>query len=171
MPVAVLYLKHNIREFTKLVDSLVQRKDTTEPAEMIMMLRESLDYDRWISEDDIPSPDENLIANLKELQIVSSKYKDIPTFLKYTDSIKEQLRNDKEGVSLMTIHKSKGLEFPVVLCIEFVDRGLPNKSGDIEEERRIATWGYSERGFSCKCLTRQPLWEDQPSNHRFWMKF
>ena len=142
-PVAVPYLKHNIREFTKLVDSLMQRKDTTEPAEMIMMLRESLDYDRWISEDDIPSPDDNLIANLNELQIAASKYKDIPTFLNYTDSFKEQLRNDKEGVSLMTIHKSKGLEFPVVFCIGFVDGVLPNKCGDIEEERRIAFVGIS----------------------------
>ena len=121
----------------------MQRKVTTEPAEMIMMLRESLDYDRWISEDDIPSPDDNLIANLNELQIAASKYKDIPTFLNYTDSFKEQNRNDKEGVSLMTIHKSKGLEFPVVFCIGFVDGVLPNKCGDIEEERRIAFVGIS----------------------------
>ena len=107
-PVAVPYLKHNIREFTKLVDSLMLRKDKTEPAEMIMMLRESLDYDLWISEDDIPSPDDNLIANLNELQIAASKYKDIPTFLNYTDSFKEQLRNDKDGESLMTISQIKG---------------------------------------------------------------
>jgi len=142
-PVVVPYLKHNIREFTNLIDSLMQRKGNTEPAEMIMMLRESLDYDRWISEDDIPSPDDNLIANLNELQIAASKYKDIPTFLNYTDSFKDQNRNDKEGVSLMTIHKSKGLEFPVVFCIGFVDGVLPNKCGDIEEERRIAFVGIS----------------------------
>ena len=122
-PVAVPYLKHNIREFTKLVDSLMQRKDTTAPAEMIMMLRESLDYDRWISEDDIPSPDDNLIANLNELQIAASKYKDIPSFLNYTDSFKEQLRNDKEGVSLMSIHKSKGLELPGRILYRVRGRG------------------------------------------------
>jgi hypothetical protein len=33
---------------------------------MIMMLRETLDYDRLISEDDTPSPDDNLIANLNK---------------------------------------------------------------------------------------------------------
>ena len=43
----------------------------------------------------------------------------------------------------MTIHKSKGLEFPVVFCIGFVDGVLPNKCGDIEEERRIAFVGIS----------------------------
>jgi DNA helicase-2/ATP-dependent DNA helicase PcrA len=142
-PVAVPYLKHNIREFIKLIDSLMHKIKNAEPAEMIMMLRETLDYDRWISEDDIPSPDDNLIANLNELQIAASKYKDIPTFLNYTDSFKEQNRNDKEGVSLMTIHKSKGLEFPVVFCIGFVDGVMPNVCGDIEEERRIAFVGVS----------------------------
>jgi len=39
---------------------------------MIMMLRETPDYDRWISEYDIPSPDDNLIANLNEFQIAAS---------------------------------------------------------------------------------------------------
>ena len=57
-PVAVPYLKHNIREFFKLIDSLMQKIETTALAEMIMMLRKSLDYGRWISEDDIPSPDD-----------------------------------------------------------------------------------------------------------------
>jgi hypothetical protein len=37
-PVAVPYLKHNIREFIKLIDSLMQKVKTTAPAEMIMML-------------------------------------------------------------------------------------------------------------------------------------
>jgi len=142
-PVVVPYLKHNIREFIKLIDSLMQKIETAKPAEMIMMLRETLDYDRWISEDDIPSPDDNLIANLNELQIAASKYKDIPTFLNYTDSFRDQTRNDKAGVSLMTIHKSKGLEFPVVFCIGFVDGVMPNVCGDIEEERKIAFVGIS----------------------------
>jgi len=43
----------------------------------------------------------------------------------------------------MTIHNSRHLEFPVVFCIGFVDGVLPNKCGDIEEERRIAFVGIS----------------------------
>ena len=38
----------------------------------------------------------------------------------------------------MTIHKAKGLEFSVVLVIGMVEGILPNKQGDIEEERRVA---------------------------------
>jgi DNA helicase-2/ATP-dependent DNA helicase PcrA len=38
----------------------------------------------------------------------------------------------------MTIHKAKGLEFQVVFVIGVVEGILPNRQGDIEEERRIA---------------------------------
>ena len=37
----------------------------------------------------------------------------------------------------MTIHKAKGLEFPVVFVVGLVEGILPSKKGDIEEERRI----------------------------------
>ena len=57
------YLKHNIREFIKLIDTLMQKVESAKLAEMIMMLQETLDYARWISKDDIPSLDYNLIAN------------------------------------------------------------------------------------------------------------
>ena len=42
-----------------------------------------------------------------------------------------------------TPHKSKGLEFPAVFVTGFTDGLLPNKNGDIEEERRIAFVGLS----------------------------
>ncbi|MBF0549624.1 MAG: ATP-dependent helicase, partial [Deltaproteobacteria bacterium] len=51
--------------------------------------------------------------------------------------------NDKDGVSLMTIHKSKGLEFKAVFVIGFIEGVLPNKNGEIEEERRVAFVGMS----------------------------
>ena len=37
----------------------------------------------------------------------------------------------------MTIHKAKGLEFPVVFLVGLVEGILPSKKGDLEEERRI----------------------------------
>jgi len=39
---------------------------------------------------------------------------------------------------MMTIHKAKGLEFPVVFVTGLMEGHLPHRNGDIEEERRIA---------------------------------
>jgi DNA helicase-2/ATP-dependent DNA helicase PcrA len=143
MPIDVPYLRQNVKGFTRLIDSLIARKEDIEPSELLLMIRESLDYDRWIAEDDIQRPDDNLIANIDQLQLTAGKYHDIPSLLNYTDSFLEQRQESDDGVSLMTIHKAKGLEFPVVFVIGFVDGVLPNAMGDIEEERRVAFVGIS----------------------------
>ena len=91
----------------------------------------------------MPSPDDEKIQNLNQLQLAAARYSDIQSFLEYTDSFQEEVTKDKDGVSLMTIHKSKGLEFPVVFLIGLVEGIIPTKKGDIEEERRIAFVGIS----------------------------
>jgi DNA helicase-2/ATP-dependent DNA helicase PcrA len=56
----------------------------------------------------------------------------------------------------MTIHKAKGLEFPVVVVTGLVEGILPSKKGDIEEERRICFVGISramELLFLSTCQT------------------
>ena len=143
MHIDVPYLKHNIRVFTEILKPLIRDSAKMNPAEVIHILRESLNYDEYICEDDIPSPDDAKTANVNQLQIVSSKYNDIKSLLKYTETFNNENSNDKDGVNLMTIHKSKGLEFPVVFIIGLVQGILPNSQGDIEEERRVAFVGMS----------------------------
>ncbi len=85
----------------------------------------------------MPSPDDIKVQNLNQLQLASIKYDDIKSFLHYTETFQDESVNDKDGVSLMTVHKAKGLEFPVVFVIGLVEGIIPTLRGDIEEERRI----------------------------------
>ncbi len=142
-PVEVPYLRKYIKDFHKLMDPLIQDREILEPADAISLLRSSLDYDRVITDEDVPSPDDQKILNINQLQMSAARYKDIESFLDYTDSFQDESSNDKEGVSLMTIHKSKGLEFPVVFIPGLVEGITPTKKGDIEEERRIVFVGCS----------------------------
>ena len=127
MPIAVPYLRKFIREFRGVVQGIINDVNNIEPADLIQLLRDLTGYDKFITDDDIPSPDDNKIMNINQLQIAASKYSDIGSLLNYTDTFKDEMSNDKEGISLMTIHKSKGLEFPVVFVIGMVDGILPNK--------------------------------------------
>ena len=56
MTILVPYLRKFMKEFRKLMDPLIQDGPNLEPAEVISLLRTALDYDRWISDEDIPSP-------------------------------------------------------------------------------------------------------------------
>ncbi|MGD0399394.1 MAG: ATP-dependent helicase [Syntrophobacteraceae bacterium] len=141
MPIELPYVRKNVKEFVNFLDPLIAQP--LEPGELIALLRNSLDYDRLICEDEIPSIDDQKISNLNQLQLAATKYDSIESFLSYTDGFQGDTANDKDGVSLMTIHKCKGLQFPVVFVIGLVEGILPSKRGDLEEERRICFVGIS----------------------------
>jgi len=143
LPVDLPYLRINVKNFIKLMSPLVDFAPNLEPSEVIQTLRNELDYDRWCTDEDVPQPDDAKIANLNQLQLSAARYSSIRDFLEYTDSFDEQMSNDREGIALMTIHKAKGLEFPIVFVIGLVEGITPTKKGDIEEERRIVFVGIS----------------------------
>jgi DNA helicase-2/ATP-dependent DNA helicase PcrA len=139
MPIKLTYLRKNVKEFTGFLDSLIEDTENLQPAELINLLRVTLDYDRFITDEDIPSPDDVKIANLNQLQMTAARYNDIESFLTYTETFQdESVCDNKEGVSLMTVHKAKGLEFPVVFVVGMVEGIMPTKKTEsMEEERRI----------------------------------
>jgi DNA helicase-2/ATP-dependent DNA helicase PcrA len=143
MPVDLPYIRINVKDFISFINPLVDYAPNLHPAEVLQMLRNQFDYDRFITDEDIPTPDDTKIQNLNQLQLSAARYSSIQSFLEYTDSFDEQMSNDKEGIALMTIHKAKGLEFPIVFVIGLVEGITPTKRGDMEEERRIVFVGIS----------------------------
>lgn len=138
MPLNIYYVKKSVREFIKFMDPLIEGADNHIPSELITLIRTSLDIDRYVTDDDIPAPDDVKIENLNQLTLASARYNNIRSFLEYTETFQDEAVSDKkEGISLMTIHKAKGLEFPVVFVIGMVENILPSKKGNLEEERRI----------------------------------
>lgn len=132
------FLRKNIKDFITLMEPLIESVETLGPAEILKLLRNKLDYDRFIVDEDIPTIDDVVIENLNQLQLSAARYDDIDSFLQYTDSFKDnKISEDKDGVRLMTIHRSKGLEFRAVFVIGMVENLLPSAKGNIEEERRI----------------------------------
>ena len=113
------------------------------PSSAIGLVRYRLDIDRYVTNEDIPSPDDVKIANLNQLQLAAARFDSIGKFLEYTETCQDRaVADNQEGVSLMTVHKAKGLEFPVVFVIGMVEGILPSKKGDLEEERRICFVGH-----------------------------
>ena len=52
-------------------------------------------------------------------------------------------RYEPNGINMLTLHSSKGLEWKDVFIIDFNDNIIPNEKSDKEEERRLAYVGFS----------------------------
>lgn len=156
------FIRKNIKELTSFLEPLTQLAHTLHPAEVINLLRNSLDYDRYVTDEDIPTPDDVKIQNLNQLQLAAARFSSIKAFLEYTMTFQDESSNDEEGVKLMTVHKAKGLEFPVVFVVGLVEGILPSKKGDIEEERRICFVAMS-RAMKLLFLSWSHTYLSQPS--------
>ncbi|MGQ9617541.1 MAG: UvrD-helicase domain-containing protein [Candidatus Aminicenantia bacterium] len=78
-----------------------------------------------------------------------SKEPTISSFLKYIKSLTESgIMKEEEGVKLLTVHSSKGLEFPVVFLVGMIEGEFPlsrslTSPEAIEEERRLCYVGIT----------------------------
>ncbi len=162
------YIRKNVRDMISFLDPLIDYSGNLSPSEAINIIRNTLDYDRFITDEDIPSPDDVKIANLNQLVMSAARYANIQSFLEYTDSFQDEMVQDKEGVSLMTIHKAKGLEFPVVFLVGLVEGIIPTKKGDLEEERRICFVGIS-RAMQLLYLSWSHNYLGQPSKKSMFL--
>jgi DNA helicase-2/ATP-dependent DNA helicase PcrA len=163
MPVELVYLRKSVREFIEFMDPLIADAENLQSAELIQLLRVSLDYDRTITDSDMPSPDDFKIESLNQLQLAAARFNDIRSFLDYTETFQdESVSDNQEGVRLMTIHKAKGLEFPVVFVVGMVENILPSKKGNIEEERRICFVAIS-RAMKLLYLSHSLTYLGQPA--------
>lgn len=77
--------------------------------------------------------------DLQQFTGVLVRFKDVPSALKYFDEIAENGFYDPsaDAITLLTIHASKGLEFPHVFLIGAEEGVLPSARGDEAEEKRL----------------------------------
>jgi len=78
--------------------------------------------------------------------------------------VSDEIKDDVEGLQLMTIHAAKGLEFPTVIIAGLNEGIFPSKQSisknDLEEELRIAYVAFS-RAENQLILTSRPIEKDE----------
>lgn len=95
--------------------------------------------------------EENLarLENIKELRSVATEFPDVNDFLENVALVEAGPVNaTKNGVTLMTLHAAKGLEFPVVFIVGMEEGLFPHSRSlmevsQLEEERRLAYVGIT----------------------------
>lgn len=132
--------KNGIDEIYEVINYL-QNKRFSSIGDMISYLRVRLNIDEFVTKgkqaDDGSYVEQ--IENMNAFENIAKKYTDLEKFIMYLDDITKDLQIDNENkVQLLTIHKSKGLEYPVVFIIGCSDGLLPhNKSKDLNDEKKL----------------------------------
>jgi DNA helicase-2/ATP-dependent DNA helicase PcrA len=108
------------------------------PYQILSGLSADVDLHAWLrgggDEDSQP------ISNLEEALSFASGYSTAAKMLDVVDGILEHRKRtatSRNVVSISTVHKSKGLEFPVVYLPCFSDGLFPSSRADLLEERRL----------------------------------
>ncbi len=100
--------------------------------------------------------DQHRLENIRELKSVASTFPEALSFLEnialvqqeYSLQEKNKKKDARDGVRLMTLHGSKGLEFEAVFLVGFEEGILPHSNclldaSQVEEERRLCYVGVT----------------------------
>ena len=135
--------KASMEHFLAIIDQLAEYIEVHKPSEVVDETVKLTGYIGWLNETEKDSDAENRISNLLELQEIATAYTDVQDFLNNMVLNTQKADEDEsyDGVNLMTMHASKGLEFPVVVIVGANDGTVPHfkavYDGDVSEERRL----------------------------------
>jgi len=122
----------------------ISKKDRLSTLELMEEVLKDTGYIKWL--DDGTEEALSRIENIKELKSVASLIVNLDEFLESVSLIEGSGRsenpNDSDFVTLMTVHASKGLEFPIVFIIGMEEGLFPHSNSigeldELEEERRL----------------------------------
>ncbi len=139
--------KGGVAEFYSLIENLRSLVGTVPIDELVQRVYEDSGYEKSLEKDDKGA---ERAANVGELISGASHYMetvDEPNFDDYMDNLVlvsdvDNYDEDTDAVVMMTMHASKGLEFPVVFICGFDDGVFPSLKAifdpeEIQEERRL----------------------------------
>ncbi|MCI8383712.1 MAG: DNA helicase PcrA [Clostridia bacterium] len=145
----------NSREFINIIEELKAQKDNITISELIKLTLKKSGYTKALELEKTMEA-ENRIANLDEFLTVAIEFEEefaentLSEFLEgiTLSSDLDNLEEDAEMVTLMTLHSAKGLEFPVVFLIGMEEGIFPGHQAmmepqELEEERRICYVGIT----------------------------
>jgi DNA helicase-2/ATP-dependent DNA helicase PcrA len=153
-------VRNALRDFAGMVSRLHEAAATWTPAQLLEEVIRVADYEAWLRAEGPEGLDR--LDNVRELVASAANWSEVVTpgaedegtplerFLAEAAlvSANDNIAGDERGVTLMTLHTAKGLEWPVVVIAGLEEglfplaRSLEQLEG-LEEERRLAYVGLT----------------------------
>lgn len=164
-----------LRHFHALIEQMTEKSRDMSPSEIYLGVLDSTEYATRLKEEGTPEATAR-IENLEELDNAIRHFEEergeegtLQNFLEEMALVSDadQIEDDENHVTLMTLHISKGLEYPVVFIAGLEEGLFPSArtfdSSDpdaIEEERRLAYVGMTR--------AREKLFLTHARSRRVW---
>jgi DNA helicase-2/ATP-dependent DNA helicase PcrA len=132
-----------IKEFAAFLNTVETKYLELSPSELIKWLVTELEYVDYLKDtckDDAEV--QTRVENLMELVNVAAEYDNIEDLLVQASLYREDVDSKTDAVQLLTMHKSKGLEFACVIVTDLNEGIAPHRKSlespaQLEEERRL----------------------------------
>lgn len=145
----------NSREFIDQIESLIAKKDELPVSELIKLTLNITGYTQALENENTIEA-QSRIENLDELLTVAMEFEKesaentLADFLEgiTLSSDADEVDENQDKVTLMTLHSAKGLEFPVVFLVGMEEGIFPGyksiqEEAGLEEERRLCYVGMT----------------------------
>jgi DNA helicase-2/ATP-dependent DNA helicase PcrA len=145
-------------EFGRLISDMAQDARQLKTSDLYHLILDKTQYAVRLKEENTPESLARL-ENLEELDNAINQFEQergqeasVQTFLEEMALVSDadDLKEDRPSVTMMTLHISKGLEFPVVFIVGLEEGLFPsgraigqNGDEDVEEERRLMYVGMT----------------------------
>ena len=139
----------NSREFIETIEDLRNKKDDLAISDLIKEILNKTGYTKALELENTVEA-ESRIQNLEEFLTVAIEFEEESadnTLAEFLEGITlssdvDNLEEEEESVTLMTLHSAKGLEFPVVFLVGMEEGIFPGYKSigepkELEEERRL----------------------------------
>ena len=145
----------NSREFVNTIEELKAKKDELSISDLVKLTLKKSGYTKALENENTIEA-ENRIENLDEFLTVTMEFEEQfaeNTLSEFLEGITlssdiDNMEEEEESVTLMTLHSAKGLEFPVVFLVGMEEGIFPgyksiSEPTELEEERRLCYVGIT----------------------------
>lgn len=169
------------REFLLLLQSLREKARTMKLTEFYHAILDETGYVKRLKEEDNPEADSR-IENLEEFDNAIAKFEEergeegtLQSFLEEMALVQDadDIEEGQTSVTMMTLHISKGLEFPVVFIVGMEESLFPSGRAvedqdpfALEEERRLCYVGMTraEKKLTLTYARTRKVWGSEQMN-------
>jgi len=138
------YMEGKVDEFLGILRSFQGRGG--DPGETLKALAEMIGYRAYLAEQGDDDADDSRWENCESLFTAASGFEALGDFVFFAKQAgeKKAAENGRDALTLLTLHRSKGLEWPVVFVAGVCGGLLPHaRNEDVEEERRLLYVGMT----------------------------